>query len=485
MATYYAVDIGTSTLKLAVFQQHRLVQVFKAHNVELPQMHPKHHEVDPEAIYIHLVQLLNEAGKQFAPEKIIFSTQMHSLLVTDAQGTIIQPAILWSDQRASKSAMAFRETVKGLSYYEETGTPIHAMSPFMKLRYFRKQQVDWLTPKDNKLMGIKTYLIHRLTGQWVIDRATASTSGLFNIHKQTWSQRILNDLELTTAQLPHLCDSDATLEVTTSISQANPSLRKTEIVVGSTDGALANYSFLEMSKKQPVLSFATSGALRFTASEPLMSSHGDYFCYLLGDNTHYIVGGPLNNMGNVLMWMYQNDYANTDLSFAEMLQSLVPAEPSQSIVTFLPYLYGERAPFWNGELNAHFYGITGKTTKQELHQAIFAGVFFQARLVLEELIQHFFVAEPPRTILVNGQLFANETVAQWVADLIGYPITILTETDASLLGAYRLLIGDTHWESSHKILFPNSESVTDYDKKFQQFKRLATQANRRSNPYMV
>lgn len=64
---------------------------------------------------------------------VSFSAQMHSLIAMDQQHQRLTNNITWADNRAAKYATVINEVHDGNAIYQRTGTPIHPMSPLVKI----------------------------------------------------------------------------------------------------------------------------------------------------------------------------------------------------------------------------------------------------------------------------------------------------------------------------------------------------------------
>src|SRR5699024_4059628 len=149
-----------------------------------------------------------------------------------------------------------------------------------------------------------------------------------------------------------------------------------------TDGALANLSNLAYAiqvnyELSPfVLSFGTSAAVRTLTDQLCLHESGRIFTYIADDQSHYIVGGPVNNDGNALDWCHQQFvFMRKVQNLSDMIVILLAHDVSVSGPYFLPFLSRERAPYWNASLQAEFQGIQGHTSQLDMAKAVFEGLF--------------------------------------------------------------------------------------------------------------
>ncbi|MER2146657.1 MAG: FGGY family carbohydrate kinase [Aerococcus urinaeequi] len=477
---YFVADLGTTNLKFALMETpYRVLDTMEARN-HLQQDSEGKHESDPIVVFQQFMDLLKAMQAKY-PEvnTLIFSSQMHALLAMNEAGGIVQNTMTWADLRARHVAQEMQVSGLAAAFFAQSGTPIHAMNPFVKLAYLNQARPTLFTDETVVFMDIKAYIIRQLTGEFVIDRATASSMGLLDIATNTWSKDLLKVVGLTENQLPKLVDSTKELPVKTNFIKALGLADNFHILSGSTDGALANLSNLAYAiqgdhELSPfVLSFGTSAAVRTLTDQLSLHESGRIFTYIVDDQPHYIVGGPVNNAGNVLEWLYQHfGFMEKGQSFEDMLQIILAHDFSASGPYFLPFLNGERAPYWNAYLQAEFKGIQGHTSQLDMAKAVFEGVFFEIRQVIDLVFATTHLNQ--KIVQVNGKIFADPKIGQWIANILGITLQYVSGDDASLVGAGVLVEGARLRESlSFSTIEPDKKSREKYHQKFLNFKSYA------------
>lgn len=71
---------------------------------------------------------------------ISFSTAMHGLIGLDARYRPLTPLVTWADSRARGEARQVREQGLARELLHRSGTPVHPMSPLMKLMWFSRHE---------------------------------------------------------------------------------------------------------------------------------------------------------------------------------------------------------------------------------------------------------------------------------------------------------------------------------------------------------
>ena len=102
-------------------------------------------------------------------------------------------------------------------------------------------------------------------------------------------------------------------------------------------------------------------------------------------------------------------------------------------VMFLPHLRGSGAPYWDPKGKGAFLGLTTNHTNTELLRALFEGLSFQARMVIE--MEENVVGLPSDGLCAVGGGTRIGFWQQVKADVTGHVIEIPEVEEASALGA--------------------------------------------------
>ena len=202
------IDIGTSSTKSVLFDLEGREMGKRAIAYPLYAPVPGVAEQEPAEIFAAVVQTVRRVIVDHAiqPQSILalsFSAAMHSVIAIDASGHLLTRCFTWADNRSAKWAQAIRQTGHGFEIYQRTGTPIHSMSPLVKLVWLRQEHPDIFAQAD-KFIGIKEYVLYRMFQRFVVDTSIASATGLLNLATHTWDELALTTAAITTHHLPEL-----------------------------------------------------------------------------------------------------------------------------------------------------------------------------------------------------------------------------------------------------------------------------------------
>ncbi|MES2103453.1 MAG: gluconokinase [Pseudomonadota bacterium] len=438
------VDIGTTSTKAVLFTQAGAVVA--QHAVEYPLIGdaPGMAEQDPVQIYSAVLATIRQAvilaGATAADISLVsFSAAMHSLIALDKDNNLLSNSITWADNRASVWAARIREEMGGHAIYLRTGTPIHPMSPLCKLVWLRHERAD-LFNRTARFAGIKEYVFFRLFGKWMVDYSIASATGLFNLEQLAWDQGALQLAGISERQLSTLVPTTRHVQGLPQNVAAQLGLAAdTPFVLGANDGVLSNLGVNAIQPGQVAVTIGTSGAMRTVVDRPVTDPSGSTFCYALTDR-HWVVGGPVNNGGNIFKWV-RDELATAEAESArragiepyEALTAIAAGiRPGSEGLLFHPYLAGERAPLWNSDLRGSFFGLATHHRKEHMIRAALEGVIFNLYSILpvvENLIG------PTQRMMATGGFARSPLWRQMMADIFDREVVVPESVESSCLGA--------------------------------------------------
>lgn len=452
----FTIDIGTTAVKIVVYQNGKSIWTYQE-NVDTVFEPTGVAYQDPKQIkeiIWHAMQACRLKGIEF--KTIVLSTPMHTLIPLQ-QETL--KMYIWSDQQASQCAKKIKATDFALTIYQHTGTPIHPMSPFCKLAFFKEAQSDMyrMTPFWSDL---KAYLMEWLTGEWVTDYSNASASGLFNTETFRWDESALDYLELTSSQFPQVADTIHTFSLTEQLQ--GDYTEPITVMIGSSDGCLASLAGKVSTKSTVSVTLGTSGAIRVLTTKRTIDPLGRFFCYYLMPG-YWVIGGPTNNGGKVLEWLAKIFCASKEEFYQQLPTLLKASVPGANRLVFYPYLFGERAPLWSGDVTAAYQGLKWEHEKADLVRAAVEGILFNLNFIKQLLIQE------PQLISVSGGFFQQPELIRLSAAIFSTPICY-SEDNEPTYGAYLLANSIFSTNTTEQVVYePDPSLVSVYATAFSIF----------------
>jgi gluconokinase len=481
---FIGIDVGTGSVKGLALDSKGSVLSSSQFTYPTSQPDEYRYEQDPESIWqaftnciAHLVRDLDSN-----PRGIAISTAMHSLILVDENAKPITPMITWADNRAGKIAERIKSSSLGEIIYEESGTPVHAMSPLPKIIWFRENHPD-VFARAHKFISIKEYIWHRLVGDYEVDYAIASATGLMDIQRLTWNKNSLDLAQIDESKLSRLVDTNYQRSaILKSAAQLMKVSADTPVIIGGSDGCMANLGSFAVEPGIGALTIGTSGAIRVASKKPIFNFKAMTFNYRLNADT-FICGGPTNNGGVVLKWYAENLLKmklSSSSDYHDLLDDVVTVAPGADGLIFLPYILGERAPIWNSEASGVFHGIRSIHTQAHFTRALLEGVSMALYSIGENMQQSGLNIDE---INVSGGFVHSSEWLQILADMFGKKICLINTSDASALGAAYIgmkAIGMIDNYSNLKSkgvreVHPKEENFKFYQERYKLFTKLYTQ----------
>ena len=484
--SYIAIDIGTTSTKGILFGEgFKELKKVVSENKTLKNSDSRISEMDPMDVYLGvkeiLGQLLKNRDKDEKINLISFSAYMHSVIFVDGHGSPLTHAMLWSDGRAESYSTAYKLSGKGLEYYKRTGTPIHPMSPLYKIMWLKKEEPE-IFKKTMKIVSIKEFVLEKMVGEYIVDESMASATGLFNLEKRDWDAEVLKDLELNRDMLSRSVPTTAVLPQLTNKFKSEMGITEDiPIVIGATDGCLANLGSVGY-EKDLVITIGTSGAARIISDKPFFDEKGSTFCYIL-DAEHYMIGGAINNGGNAYEWFRKNistqkaasSADENDGDFEAFNDNLKDTVPGSHNLLFLPFLTGERAPYYDSKLRGSFIGLDMNHSLGDMQRAVLEGICFSINEVVEILKP---MMPEEGTIHVNGGFTRSKEWVKILSEILGEELILSKNYESACIGAVILGLNglgenfdlDSIFNEVEVRIVPTPPAVETYQKQFEIYK---------------
>lgn len=491
MTVVIGLDLGTTAAKAIALTPAGKVLAQTSTDYPLRTPAPGQVVQDPEDLWQGVVAVLRTLAEQVSltgAAGLCFSGAMHNLLPVTTGGEPLAPALTWADNRAAPQARALRREVDERALYRRTGCPLQAVYHPARLRWWQEQGVPAGTAY---FVGLKDWILHRLTGVWGVDTALASTTGLLDINRRQWDEEALALAGVSRHRLPPLVAPTAVVGTLTMTAAAATGLSSgLPVIAGNHDGGLANVGAGAEAVGELVITVGTSGAVRIVVDTPCLDPEMRTWCYVLEEDL-WLAGGAINNGGLALQWIREQCFqdlsgdwqARTEAVLAEVAQIPAGAEG----VLALPYLTGERTPHWDADGRATIHGLKLGHSRAHMARAVLEGVAFCLADVWQAVEGGLKTPfDRSRPAHLTGGITHSLLWSQIVSDVLGIPLLPEQRADASTLGAallgqYALGLIDTfrlqdpEEEPPSQWLQPDSARHALYTVRYQQFRELYRQ----------
>lgn len=422
--------------------------------------------------------LLEQTG--ISPARIAavsFSGHMNACLPVDRDGLPLRPAMIWADQRAGQQAKRLCGALGDRALHQLTGQRISASSGIAKMAWFKEHEPESYR-NTACFLQVKDYVALRLSGSMATDYSDASHLGLLDIVKRRYAPEILDTAGIAIEKLPEMLPSTALAgRVSPQAARLCGLKPGTPVYKGGGDGPCATAGAGVWQPGQAYVSMGTSAWVAALSRDMRPDQAMSGFHLLHVDGRHYMSLGAVQSAGMALDWAI--DLLCPDTPRAEalaQLDSLIAQVPAGSEgLYFLPYLMGERSPWWNADARGCFLGLTAQHGRRELLRAVMEGIGYNMRIVQERIW-----GERPAAIIAVGGGARQRSHMQILADIWGSRLDIASVlSHASSLGAALCAgigIGAIADFSAGAILnpigdrlAPNTEHIALYDRGYERF----------------
>lgn len=402
-------------------------------------LHPVGTEVDPEAWWLAMLTAIENAGGLGDVAAVSVASQQHGMVVLDAAGQVIRPALLWNDTRSSQAATGLIAEVGAAEFARRTGSVPVASFTITKLRWLADHEPDnaarvaaialphdWLTWRLRGFgpagQGPRGPILTELT----TDRSDASGTGYFNPQSNTYDRDLLaralrrpNEGILLARVLNH--------REAQHVAAETPSFGKNLVVgAGAGDNAAAALG-LGAHAGDVVVSIGTSGTVFAVSNSPVLDDSGT-------------VAGFADAAGGYLPLVATLNAARVldaaagllGVDYDELGRLALAASPASAGLVLTPYFEGERTPNLP-HATAKLTGMTlASTTRENFARATIEGMLCGLADGLDALTRCGVTA---RGIQLIGGAAQSEAVCRIAAQVFDLPLTVPEPTEYVAGGA--------------------------------------------------
>ena len=361
-----------------------------------------------DAFRVSTIDLLEKVpGAKRNIAAISFSGQMMGCTPVNKAGRPLCRAIIWSDQRAFKQKEVLSSLIDDDIAYKTTGTVMIANYLAAKICWLKDNHSE-IYKDTYKFLQAKDFIVLRLTGKFCTDYSDASATNLFDIKKKEWNGDILSTAGIDIHKLPELAESTKVVgRIKSDIAEEIGLRAGLPVVIGGGDGPCATVGAGASKSGTCYNIYGSSSWNSLTTSEPLYDDLRRTFILNHLDPNLYMSLGTMQSAGASFEWLknWINDSEgssgkNTGITFEELLRRAENAEVGSKGLIFLPYLMGERSPYWDTEVKGAFLGLTRVTGKNEITRSVLEGVVYHLKIILDILEENS--GKIPEIRLIGG-----------------------------------------------------------------------------------
>lgn len=394
-------DLGTTGNKASIYGENGvlLASTYSPYKTYYPQ--PDWVVQEPEdwwnAVKESTKTVIQKAGVSNSDiAGVSFSGQMMSLIPVGKDGSSqSEKVMIWADCRSTEEAGIIEKNIGWKNFYHKTAAgmaiPLYALA---KVMWMKKEQPD-VYKNTYKFIGVKDFIVRKLTGEFVTDYSDASNTGLLNIHSREWDSDIIGAAGIDRAKLPETINNstDVVGKVTSEAAHLTGLKEGTPIVIGGGDVPSAALGAGVISEGSAYNYIGSASWLAVASRTPIFDDMMRPFslCHVV-PNTH-VVQLAMFSAGVVHQWV-KEQLCQIEIKEAEEkgldVYDLINEKAALSTagsngLLFLPNMRPGGAPHNNLDDRGTIVGLTLSNTKNDILRSVMEGVSLNIRIMCEAM----------------------------------------------------------------------------------------------------
>jgi xylulokinase len=338
-----------------------------------------------------------------------------SLVALDKDFNPVFPSILWMDKRSTAEAELISTKLNRKS---------NDLAWFVPRALWLKNNYPDIFRKISHLVQPLDYINCKLTGE--------ITATLASDFIKPWNDDIITASNLDKSLFPSFTKMGEPIGYITKQASEDTDLPLKTPVIAGTGGA----DFVEVYISSAILK---KGMICDRGG----TSQGVNLCWdkQLNDRRLYRaphplvpelfhVAGLMATSGKSLQW-YKELYYGKKKPYEKFFKDAAKSPPGAKRLIFLPYLTGERTPWWDSKARGVFFGLSLEHEEKDIVRAILEGVGFGVSHIINLFKQQGAV---PLEIRASGGQAKSPLWNQIKADITGLPVKTTKIVDSATLG---------------------------------------------------
>ncbi len=364
---------------------------------------------------------------------IAADTTSCTVVMLDAEGRSIAPALLWMDVRAHREADEVAACGDPALRVNGAGQgPVSPEWMIPKALWLSRHQAE-LFARAARVGEYQDYLNLRLTGRWVASLNNLTMRWHYQTDHGGWPDGLLARLGLGALREKwpsEILAPGAVIGGLSSAAAAHLGLRAdTPVVQGGADAFIGMIG-LGVTQPGELALITGSSHLQLGVASRAVHAHGVWGTYM--DCVYPgrpIIEGGQTSTGSVIAW-FKRHFAD-QVSFDTLNAEAAALPPGAEGLLVCDHFQGNRTPHTDALARGAIMGLTLKHTPAHVYRAIVEGICLGTRLIVETFGDAFVA----RRIVVAGGATRSPFWLQVHADTLGVPLQLTEETEACALGS--------------------------------------------------
>ncbi len=354
------------------------------------------------------------------------------MLPVDKNGNPLSNGVLYGvDTRAALEIEQLNQSIGEDIILDRCGNALTSQSVGPKILWLKRNRPE-LFANTAKILSSTSYLVFKLTGEYVIDHYTAANfSPLYDVDRLGWCDDLAGDI-LPIEALPKLLWSN---EIAGEISEKAASETGlaigTPVTTGTIDAAAEAIS-VGVRQSGDMMMMYGSTIFIILLSESRIRDGRLWYAPWLFEGAHASMAG-LATSGTLTHW-FRDQFARelpVEDAFARLAGEAEKSPPGSNGLLLLPYFSGERTPFHNPQASGSFFGLNLTHTRGDMYRALLEGIAFGTNHVVRTYQE---LGHEPVQLLGVGGGTKNKIWLQATSDICGLDQKICKNTTGAAYG---------------------------------------------------
>jgi xylulokinase len=483
---YLGIDIGTFESKAALVDGDGNIVSTAAHphKMLVPQAGWAEHDAEENwwGEFAKLSkQVINESGVNPKDIRAVGASAIGPcMLPVDADGNPLMNGVLYGvDTRAAKEIDQLTDEYGAEAILRDTGNALTSQSVGPKIMWLKHNRPE-IYAKAHKFVTATTFIVHRLTGRYVIDHYSACSFGpLYLPEKLGWDDRYARPI----APLDKLADvawtTDVAGHVTKSAAEATGLAVGTPVITGTIDAASEAVSVGVLEPGQMMMMYGSTIFIILVAPKRVNDARLWYAPWLFPDQHASMAG--LATSGTLTHWFRENfarEFTDPKTAAIALAKEAASSPPGAKGLVVLPYFSGERTPIHDTQAKGMIFGLDLTHSRADIYRAVLEGIAHGTAHVTHTFSES---GIPPTHVEAVGGGTNNEVWLQATSDTTGLTQNLRNKTMGASYGDAFLAalgVGDVKktdiltWNPSARVVLPDADNQQAYRRHFKTFKAL-------------
>lgn len=380
-----AVDIGSGSTRCSLYDS--LARPVKKHT------HKADHafleaadgtvEIDADQVVMEVESVVTKATRGLGRGEVlafVMDTFASSFIAVDRQGNALTACITYADSRSAPQLARLREVMDEDEVHHRVGARLHTSYHPPRLLWLAEEYPE-VAAKTDTYLSLGEYVYLKMAGISGAATSTMAWAGILNRTTGELDAELLDAVGVEPDRFAGIVDPDKPIrEVSPRVAKRWPALEGAAWFPAIPDGYASNLGVGATGPQTVALSAATSGAMRTIVYGAPADLPSGLWSYRVSKDQS-IVGGALNDVGRVTLWL---EATLAPISVAQV-NELLQEPPSPATPLMLPFLTGERSTGWAGSARGVITGLSSSCGTRCLWRGALEGVALSYARVFRQL----------------------------------------------------------------------------------------------------